>query len=281
MKKPPARPTTALETEEGSLLVDDQPLYYRRLTPPGGPSAADPTLVFLHEALGCTAMWHDFPARLAADTGLAAVSYDRAGYGRSPATPQRKQKGYLRREAEDVLPKVLQGLAIDRALLVGHSDGGSIALLAAAILPGVIAGIVTEAAHVFVEPITLEGIRETVAAYAPRQLEKRLARYHGANTRALFLAWAETWLAESFRDWNIEDCLGRIRCPALIIQGCDDPYGSKRQVEAIVAGIGDRARALFLPACGHAPHRDAAGRVGEAVAAFLAALRPHVMKNDA
>ena len=272
MPNAPSPPTATLAVREGLLDIDGHRLFYRRLTPLDSESVDGPALVFLHEALGCTAMWHDFPARVATLTGLAAVSYDRSGYGRSPASPHRRDKDYLHREAQNVLPKVLEGLAIHRAVLVGHSDGGSIALLAAAVLPDTIAGIVTEAAHVFVESVTLEGIRQTVNDYERRDLEKRLGRYHGANTRALFLAWADTWLAPSFRDWNIEDCLSRIRCPALILQGCDDPYGSDRQVAAIAAGIGSQARPLLLPACGHAPHRDATDRVCQAVGAFVAAL---------
>lgn len=268
---PPPQPPD-LAAEEDILRIGRQPLYYRRLAPPAESARAGPTLVFLHEGLGCTAMWHDFPARVVRDTALAGVSYDRAGYGRSPLPPDPRGKDYLHREAEDIIPRLLTRLGIDRAILVGHSDGGSIALLAAAACPERIAGIVTEAAHVFVEPITLAGIRETMNAYVPRRLEERLARYHGDKARSLFFAWADLWLSETFRDWNIEHCLGRIRCPALVIQGKDDPYGSEDQVRAIVAGIGRRARSLLLPACGHAPHRDAPGEVRRAIASFAAGL---------
>ena len=145
-------------------------------------------------------------------------------------------------------------------------------MLAAAACPERIAGIVTEAAHVFVEPITLEGIRDAVSAYEARNLEQRLTRYHGTKTRSLFYAWAETWLSDPFRQWNIEDCLGKIQCPALIIQGREDPYGSDRQVQAIVDGIGRQAKPVHIDACGHAPHRDAPQRVRTAITAFAAAL---------
>jgi len=263
----------AIAVAESTLTIRKQRLFYRRLTPRStGPKSA-PTLVFLHEALGCAAMWHAFPAQVANDTGLPAIVYDRAGYGRSSRLPQRpRDKSYLHREAQDVLPKLLDRLNIDQAILVGHSDGGSIALLAAAAGSDKVAGIVTEAAHVFVEPITREGIRDAVAAYEPRGLEKRLDRYHGDRTRGLFFAWADTWLSAAFRDWNIEDCLGRIQCPALIIQGLADQYGSPRQVEAIVAGIGANAVPLLIPGCGHAPHRDAPRRVRRAIAEFAAGL---------
>ena len=274
MQDAPHRLDSLFLAEEGTLRMNRQPLYYRRLVPLPKRPHRGPALVFLHEALGCTAMWHAFPARVAAATGLSAVSFDRAGYGRSPRTPRPRTKDYLQREAESVLPRVLEALGIQHAILVGHSDGGSIALLAAAALPRTVVGIVTEAAHVFVEPITRAGIRTALAAFAPRQLEQRLARYHGARTRALFFAWADTWLSETFRDWNIEACLARIRCPALVIQGRDDPYGSEAQVRAIVAGIGPGARALLLPACGHIPHRSAPGKVCDAIAAFAGEVAP-------
>ena len=272
MQEPAPRPVGAFLAEEGMLAIHSQPLYYRRLRPLRGAPRHGPTLVFLHEALGCTAMWHAFPAQVAADTGLTAVSFDRSGYGRSPRAARPQGRDYLHREAETVLPRVLESLDIRRAILVGHSDGGSIALLAAAALPRVVVGIVTEAAHVFVEPLTRAGIRETLAAYAPQDLEQRLARYHGEKTRSLFFAWADRWLSEAFRGWNIEACLKRIRCPALVIQGRDDPYGSEGQVTAIVSGIGPAAEPLLLPECGHIPHRRAPAKVREAIAAFAAPL---------
>jgi pimeloyl-ACP methyl ester carboxylesterase len=122
-----------------------------------------------------------------------------------------------------------------------------------------------------VEPITIEGIRKTVAAYGPRRLEQRLARYHGAKARDLFFAWSDTWLSESFQNWNIEDCLDRIACPALVMQGREDPYGSERQVQSIVAGIGPKARAMLIPG-GHALHRDAPESVRKGIADFVEAL---------
>ena len=265
-------PVVPLSIQEGTLAIHQQHLFYRRIASPV-PSGSDqtPSLVFLHEGLGCTAMWHDFPACVVRDTGLPAIVYDRPGYGRSSGAPHPRDNHYLHQEAQAVLPRVLDDLRVERAILVGHSDGGSIALLAAAANPQKIAGIITEAAHIFVEPITIEGIREAVAAYGPRQLEQRLARYHGAKARELFFAWSETWLSESFRDWNIEDCLDRITCPALVMQGREDPYGSERQVQSIVAGIGPQARAMMIPG-GHALHRDAPGLVRKAIASFVEAL---------
>jgi pimeloyl-ACP methyl ester carboxylesterase len=264
-------PIVPLSIQEGTLAIHQQHLFYRRIAPPvQSGSDQTPSLVFLHEGLGCTAMWHDFPACVVRDTGLPAIVYDRPGYGRSSGAPHPRDKQYLHQEAQAVLPRVLDALQVERAILFGHSDGGSIALLAAA-AGGKIAGIITEAAHVFVEPITIEGIREAVAAYGPRHVEQRLARYHGAKARDLFFAWSETWLSESFQSWNIEDCLDRITCPALVMQGREDPYGSERQVQSIVAGIGPHARAMLIPG-GHALHRDAPEIVRKAIADFVEAL---------
>jgi pimeloyl-ACP methyl ester carboxylesterase len=268
-------PSTAdvMVLEEGTLEMKEHCLFYRRLRPRDTKTASDTALVFLHEALGCTAMWHDFPAQVARDTRMPAIIYDRAGYGRSSRSPYRpRDRSYLHCEAQVVLPQLLERLQVDQAILIGHSDGGSIALLAAAACPDKVAGIVTEAAHVFVESITRGGIREALAAYEPHGLEKRLARYHGDRAQDLFFAWADTWLSPGFQDWNIENCLGRIQCPALIIQGLEDQYGSPRQVNSIVAGIGTHAVPLFIPGCGHAPHRDAPRRVRRAIAEFVATL---------
>jgi len=264
---------TALKVDEGRLQVAEQALYYRRITAVDAtPSGRAPSLVLLHEGLGCTAMWHDFPAALAGATQHSVVSYDRWGYGRSPKRSTPWQKNYLHVEAQDVLPQVLEELGINNAVLVGHSDGGSIALLAAAACPQKITAIVTEAAHVFVESITLQGIRQTVRLFGQRQLERRLAGYHGDKAFVVFRTWADTWLSPSFRDWNIEDCLGRVQCPALIIQGREDNYGTARQVESIVAGIGPKAQPMFIPECGHAPHRDAPEHVRDAIVEFVSAL---------
>ena len=268
-----SKDSTAIIRDEGTLWVSGQRLYYRRLTPRDiNLSGERPSLVLLHEGLGCTAMWHDFPEDLADGTGLSVISYDRQGYGRSQVRPLPWQRDYLHVEARNILPQVLDKLGIQRAILVGHSDGGSIALLAAACCPQKIAGIVTEAAHVFVEPCTLGGIRKTVNLFEPRQLERRLERYHGDKARDIFYTWADTWLSPAFRDWNIEDCLARIQCPALIIQGREDEYGSEHQVEAIVAGIGPLAQPMLIPGCGHTPHRDAPEHILGAIVEFTRAL---------
>ena len=186
-----------------------------------------PTLVFLHEGLGCIAFWRDVPARLSTRLGLPAIVHDRQGHGRS--APLREPRGlrYLHEEAEEQLPALLDALGIAEAILIGHSNGGTIALLFAASFPERTRALATLAAHVFVEDVTIEGIKTTVQAYATGDLRARLERHRGPRTDALFHAWADTWQAPWFWDWNIEECLPRVTAPALIVQGEADRYGTQ------------------------------------------------------
>ncbi|AKZ63393.1 alpha/beta hydrolase [Herbaspirillum hiltneri N3] len=237
---------------------------------------AKPWLVFLHEGLGCTAMWKDFPQRLCAATGCRGLLYDRLGYGLSDALQQTRAPDYLHRYALDELPSILVALLPQQAyILIGHSDGGSIALLHAAQRAPLLRAIVTEAAHVFVEPVTLDGIRAADRAYADGKL-KGLQKYHGDKTGQIFKAWSETWLAPAFADWNIEADLPRIACPALVMQGVDDQYGTPAQVDAIVAGIAGSAgghlgtaRPAMLAGCGHSPHQEQPQAVLELMRDFV------------
>ncbi len=226
------------------------------------------TLVFLHEGLGSVGQWRDFPSLLCEKTGLPALVYDRWGYGKSEPFTLPRPMGYLHDEARLGLPAVLDECGIGKAILIGHSDGGSISLIHASMRPEGIRAVITEAAHVFVESITLEGIREAVNVYASTDLGKRLARYHGDKTDHVFHGWADTWLSPEFRDWNIEDVLPGVRCPVLIIQGMDDPYGSPAQVKAIERQVSGPAKALLVQ-CGHTPHAEAREEVLEEMARFI------------
>lgn len=205
---------------------------------------AAPVLVFLHEGLGSRSAWRDFPARVAAATGRAALVYSRAGYGHSPLRPTPWPMDFMHQEAGLLASLV----GDDDVILIGHSDGASIALLHAAEHP--VRALVLEAPHVFVED-------ETVAAIAALDdaLAAKLARHHD-HPHELFAGWREVWLRPEFRRWNIEACLPRVRAPTLVIQGEDDEYGTLAQVEAVRRGVGGPCRTLVLPGCGHAPHRD-------------------------
>ncbi|HEX6827803.1 MAG TPA: alpha/beta hydrolase [Burkholderiales bacterium] len=258
-----------VSTEEFLLDAGGGRLLARRLELTGAPPKRSPTLVFLHEGLGSIAQWRDFPEALVARTGLPALIYDRRGHGGSDPLDAPRTPHYLHREALEVLPEVLARCDLEDVILVGHSDGGSIALLYASVHPQRARGAITEAAHVFVEEDTLAGIRAAGEAWRNTQLPEKLARYHGARTHALFHAWHDTWLTPEFRDWNIEDCLPGIRCPLLAIQGRDDEYATEAQVEAIARQAGGPVETLVVPHCGHIPHHQAREPVLEAMTRFV------------
>lgn len=226
-----------------------------------------PPLVLLHEGLGCAAMWREFPQQLAAATGCRVVAASRAGYGQSTPYSEPRQADYMQTEASIELPALLAALGLQRPILIGHSDGASIALLHAAEFPEVVRGLVVMAPHEFVEEETLAGLRAARQAWASTDLPQRLARYH-ADAQRVFHDWNDTWLNPEFRHWNIEAALPRLRCPVTAIQGEDDEYATFRQIDVIAAAHPD-TQLIKLPACGHSPHRDQAQRVIAAIQAMI------------
>lgn len=238
--------------------------------------AADgPTLVFLHEGLGSAALWRDFPDRVAAATGLPALLYSRRGYGRSDPVRLPRAPTYLHDEALAVLPEVLERLGIGRRLLVGHSDGASIALIhAAAACPCEgLAGVVAMAPHVVNETLCRDGIRNAVAAYERGGLRARLARHHD-DVEGAFRGWSDTWLGPGFADWTITALLPRIRVPVLAIQGRQDEYGTLAHLDAIAATV-PGAGTLVLEACGHFPQRDQPDHTLDAIVRLVEASVPN------
>jgi pimeloyl-ACP methyl ester carboxylesterase len=229
-----------------------------------------PTLVFLHEGLGSIGQWRGVPEDLCRLTGLPGLVYERWGFGQSEKLKLPRPKDYMTREAEQALPDVLRACAVQRPILIGHSDGGSIALLYAAAFPHAVAACISIAAHVFVEDETIRGIREVVARWDSGDLKPRLARYHGDNTDAMFRGWAETWLRADFRDWNIEACLSRILCPTLIVQGEKDEHATLAQVDAIAGSVSGLAETYVVPGVGHSPHLEAREPMLTHMAAFIA-----------
>lgn len=228
-----------------------------------------PVLVFLHDSLGCTQLWRDFPEKLAEATQCNVLVYDRQGYGKSDPLPSRHRAiDYLEREAA-VLNSLLQQLQITDAILFGHSDGASVALIAAALYPQGIRAIVSEAAHIFVEDITIRGILHNADLYRDTNLKQRLEKYHGDKTEDVFHSWAETWTRADFRSWNIEHLLPRIQCPVLVMQGDADEFGTLAQVDGLMNGIGERAERCIIPGAGHTPHKEAAELAFERSAAFI------------
>jgi pimeloyl-ACP methyl ester carboxylesterase len=224
-------------------------------------------MVLLHEGLGSVAMWRGFPAAVAQRTGRRVMAYSRYGHGASDPPPAPHTVRFMHDEAH-LLPTVLDAADVATAILLGHSDGGSIALIAAAEFPKRVQALILEAPHVFVEEVSLRSIERMQRLYAGADLRERLGRYH-ANVDTAFHGWNDVWLDPAFRDWNLEEYLPRISCPVLLIQGEDDEYGSIAQVDAIARGVSGTVERLVLPACGHSPHRDQPDRVLDAIERFV------------
>lgn len=235
-------------------------------------AAAGGNLVFLHEGLGSLAQWRDFPEAVCRTVGGRGLVYERWGFGGSERLALPRPTDYLHREAEEALPEVLAACDIDKPILIGHSDGASVALLYAAAYPERARACVSLAAHVFVEDVTIAGIRDVIARWDGGDLRDRLARYHGGNTEAMFRGWAETWLRPDFRAWDMVDHLPRIVCPVLVMQGEDDEHGSVAQVETIAKGVSGPVETLLIPGCGHSPHLQARDAVLARIADFVTGL---------
>jgi pimeloyl-ACP methyl ester carboxylesterase len=236
-------------------------LYIETLDLATGPSSR-PVLVFLHEGLGSAASWKAIPETLGRQTRCPVFSYSRPGYGSSCGITLPRKINYLHTEALTLLPKVLEAARIDRYILIGHSDGGSISLIHGgrpADRSGTktrhkgLKGIITLAAHLFCEDITQKGVKEAKARYETGDLKARLKQIHGSNTHTAFWGWNQTWLAPGFRHWNIEKYLKHIPVPVLGIQGVDDPFATLAQLDAMESGIADCCTAT-IEACGHIPH---------------------------
>lgn len=228
-----------------------------------------PSLVFLHEGLGSVAMWRGFPARVAEVTGCPALVYSRYGYGGSDVLAEPFAVDYMHREAREALPELLAKLGVERPILVGHSDGASIALIYAGTYPDGLRGLVALAPHVFVEDVSVRSIREAKVAFETTDMPQKLARYH-ADARRTFYGWNDIWLAPDFRRWNIEEYLPPIRCPVLAVQGVDDEYGTMAQIEAVAAQVAGPCELVKIEACGHRLHRDQHDLTLAAIARFVA-----------
>ena len=240
-----------------------------------GPSTRAP-LVFLHEGLGSVAMWQgragDWPAQVCQAAGRAGWVYSRRGYGQSPAIPDVRGSGrlganYMHREAWEVLPSLLKVWGIEKPVLIGHSDGGTIALLHAAQFP--VAGCVVMAPHLIVEDMTLSAIKAAKKAFEEGDLRQKLSRYH-ADVDCAFWQWNDVWLSQAFRNFDIREECKAITAPVLALQGEDDAYGSLRHLDELhTAGTVERQ---VLPNCGHSPHKDQAKKSLELVIEFLKGL---------
>ena len=234
--------------------------------------ANGPLLVFLHEGLGSVAMWKDFPDQLCAALGWQGLVYSRPGYGWStPRAPDDAwAPDFLERQAREVLPAVLDTLGVDGRVrplwLLGHSDGGSIALIHAAAVDAALQGVIAIAPHIMVEDLSVDSIRQAREAYLHTDLRSRLARHH-RDPDSAFWGWNDVWLSPAFRSWSIEAQLHHIRCPVLALQGADDEYGTLAQIEGIRERL-PQTRLHVIPDCGHSPHRDQPEALTQAIQRF-------------
>ena len=235
-------------------------------------SAADgPTLVFLHEGLGSIDLWRGVPEEISAAVGdRSGIVYARHGHGRSGPALLPRPVGYMHHEADVVLPELLAGLGVERPVMIGHSDGASIALAYAGAGRSV-AGVVCLAPHVFVEDESIAGIEAARTTFETTDMAVKMARYHDDPT-ATFRGWNDAWLSPEFRSWNIEDRLPGVDAPVLLVQGDADDYGTFAQLDAIERGVGGRVARLELSGVGHAPQLEARDEVVAAIVEFVAGL---------
>jgi pimeloyl-ACP methyl ester carboxylesterase len=230
---------------------------------PGDPDL--PPLVLLHDGLGSVSAWRDFPELLHEATGRRVIAYSRFGHGTSDPPPAPRTPAFFHEEAHDVLPEVLRQLDADEPVLVGHSDGGSIALVHAGKHP--VSALVLLAPHVIVEDVTLEAIRKTRESFETGDLRERLSRHHDHPDLA-FNGWCDVWLDPAFRSWTLEADAEKVDRPVLLVQGVDDPYGTLDQLDRIEARVRGPVVRRLVPG-GHRLHRDAPEEVLQEVARFL------------
>jgi pimeloyl-ACP methyl ester carboxylesterase len=252
--------------DTGFLEIGTARLEYAMIGP--RPDAA-PTIVMLHEGLGCVGLWGQFPAQIAAATGAGVFVYSRAGYGRSSAGQLPRSTAFMQEEACEVLPRVLDAIGFERGILLGHSDGASIAAIyAGSVQDHRIRGLVLIAPHFFTEEVGLAEIHIAREAFNAGTLRDKLKRWH-ANVDCAFRSWNEPWLDPAFRSWDITEALAYIRVPILIVQGDADQYGTLRQVEAAQRECYCPVETAVLPGIRHVPHREAPEQTLQAVGDFV------------
>jgi pimeloyl-ACP methyl ester carboxylesterase len=238
----------------------------------GPPPAEAPTLVMLHEGLGCAALWRDIPRQIAEATGWGVVAFSRAGYGQSDPADLPRPLDYMTREAVEVLPQVLDAIGVRRAVLMGHSDGATIAAIhAGSVSDHRIRGLILMAPHFFTEAMGLAEIARAGEAYLTGDLRARMAKYHRDPDNA-FRGWNDSWLAPGFAAWNVAEVIDYIRVPVLAIQGRADPYGTLAQIDEIETRSYAPVDTVILNDCGHAPHLDQPAQTLAAIGDFLARL---------
>lgn len=260
-----------MPSEDIFIDLGDRRLRVRRLTPARDDGLDRTVLVFLHEGLGCIEMWRDFPQKLCDATRCAGIVYDRTGYGRSSAWPSDPGVRYMEIEADLVLPRLLTALGVEDCVLVGHSDGGTIALNYAAADPEPLRAVVTLAAHAINEPVCVEAITRARAAFASGDLRQKLAKYHD-DVDGAFHLWADAWVSPGFEPMDANGRLPGVAVPVQAIQGEDDEYGSELQLGIIAGKVGGYCETRLVPDCGHSPHLQQPAYVLAEITRFVSPL---------
>lgn len=267
------RSATPTLSDQGFIDLPPLRIEYRMVGPRPGMA---PTLILLHEGLGSAAMWGDFPEKLAAATGFGVFAYSRIGYGNSSPATLPRSLDFMHVEAQNVLPRLLDAIGFRQGLLVGHSDGASVAAIyGGAVQDHRVRGLVLMAPHFIVEDITIQSIGEIRQAFDTTDVRQRFQRWH-ADADATVRGWTDVWLKNDFHTWDITSELAYIRVPMLIIQGEDDHYGTARQIEIAQEECTCPVEVLLMPGVKHVPHREATGQTLNAIAEFSGrVLREH------
>lgn len=259
-------------TEKGYLKINDYQLFYRYLIDKKNP--AEPVLIFLHDSWGCTEMWEDFPEKIAELFGLNALIYDRRGFGKSsPFAPEPRTKYYLHHSADELI-NVMDALKIKKAMLYGHSDGGSIALIAAAVQPERFQAIMVEGAHSFVEEKGKAAVRESRDKAQTNSLLQSLEKYHSDKTAEVFRKWHETWLSDFFTDWTIVPLLKSIQCPVLAFRGENDPFDTIGQLNVLEQEIPSPITAKVISNAAHTPRKENKAETMKLIRLFQSTISP-------
>jgi pimeloyl-ACP methyl ester carboxylesterase len=264
LEQSPSSAQQNTSTQRGFVTVDGRTLETMLIE---ARDPALPSIVMLHEGLGSIALWKDFPHAVAERTGCSVLVYSRYGHGNSDRLVEKRPVSFMHHEGEVVLPELLKTFAIERPILFGHSDGGSIALIYAGKFPDALSALILEAPHVFVEDLSVTSIAAAKENFRTTDFREKLARYH-SHVDETFWGWNDIWLDPAFRSWNIEEYLDSIRCPILCIQGEQDEYGTPAQVQAIASRV-PGTEIVMLADCKHSPHRDQREKTLEAVTSFV------------
>lgn len=246
-------------------------IFVRQWVPQADKTSPREPIVLLHESLGCADHWRLFPGLLCRETGREVIAYDRLGFGRSDPFPETLPYTFVQDEANESFAVVRKSLKIKNFLACGHSVGGAMAVVIAASLQQDCRGIMTMASLSMIEPHTIKGVSQAKAFFSQPEQLNRLRQYHGDKAEWVLNAWVDTWLAETFQEWNLDAYLVQVQCPALVIHGEKDEYASTRHAERMVSHLGQRSSLKIMSDTGHFPHREHANEVIQAIKAFLSA----------